>query len=105
MEKVKEKDKEVADQVTTDVVIVGAGMSGLAAADLLHRNGIDVVVLEASHRLVSRVVCVRRLRQMGAVLVLTAWSAAGRPVGSSFRQMSRTGQATPRAGPAPVSRR
>ena len=53
MEKVKEKDKQVADCVTTDVVIVGAGMSGLAAADLLHRNGVDVVVLEASHRLVS----------------------------------------------------
>ena len=34
-----------------DVVIVGAGMAGLAAADQLYRNGIsDFVILEASAR-------------------------------------------------------
>ena len=36
---------------TADVVIVGAGISGLAAADQLYRNGInDFVILEASGR-------------------------------------------------------
>lgn len=36
---------------TADVIIIGAGMSGLAAADHLHTNGIDdVVILEASNR-------------------------------------------------------
>lgn len=34
-----------------DVVIVGAGMAGLAAADYLRRSGItDFVILEASER-------------------------------------------------------
>ena len=40
---------------TADVIIIGAGMSGLAAADHLHTNGIDdVVILEASNRLDDR---------------------------------------------------
>ena len=37
---------------TADVIIIGAGMSGLAAADHLRSNGIDdVIILEASSRL------------------------------------------------------
>jgi len=40
-----ERDKVV------DVVIVGAGMAGLAAADRLRRSGIhNFVILEASNR-------------------------------------------------------
>src|SRR4051812_14929404 len=38
-----------------DVVVVGAGVSGLAAAWRLLRNGKSVVVLEASDRLGGRV--------------------------------------------------
>lgn len=38
-------------ELKADVVIVGAGMSGLAAADYLRRSGItDFVILEASER-------------------------------------------------------
>ncbi len=38
-------------QKTADVVIVGAGIAGLTAADHLRRNGVmDVVILEASNR-------------------------------------------------------
>ncbi|MGK2868982.1 MAG: flavin monoamine oxidase family protein [Mycobacterium sp.] len=37
-----------------DVIVIGAGMSGLIAARELHRNGIDVLVLEASDRLGGR---------------------------------------------------
>lgn len=38
-----------------DVVVVGAGFSGLAAADLLHRGGHSVVVLEAQDRVGGKV--------------------------------------------------
>lgn len=38
-------------QKTADVVIVGAGIAGLTAADHLRRNGVmNVVILEASSR-------------------------------------------------------
>jgi len=41
--------------MTADVVVVGAGLAGLAAANAVHRAGRDVVVLEASDRIGGRV--------------------------------------------------
>ena len=38
-----------------DIVVVGAGLSGVHAARLLHRAGADFVVLEASHRIGGRI--------------------------------------------------
>jgi ribulose 1,5-bisphosphate synthetase/thiazole synthase len=50
--RIDKKKKKMEKKIkTADVVIVGAGISGLAAADQLHRNGItDFVILEASGR-------------------------------------------------------
>lgn len=42
---------------TTDVVIVGAGMAGLSAANELRQHGIEVVVVEANDRVGGRVQC------------------------------------------------
>jgi len=39
----------------TDVVIIGAGAAGLAAARELHQHGIDVIVIEARERIGGRV--------------------------------------------------
>ena len=43
------------DLVTHDVAVVGAGLAGLRAAQLLCRRGLDVVVLEAADRAGGRV--------------------------------------------------
>ena len=48
----------MASTVTTDVVILGAGPSGAAAAALLHQRGQKVLVLE-------------RQTEAGAVVVVT----------------------------------
>ena len=37
-----------------DVIVIGAGVSGLSAARLLHQNGFDVLVLEAQDRVGGR---------------------------------------------------
>jgi len=41
------------------IIIVGAGMAGLAAADLLLKAGHDPVILEAQHRVGGRVLTIR----------------------------------------------
>ena len=43
-----------ADEKIYDVVVIGAGISGLSAADALTQLGYDVVVLEAKDRVGGR---------------------------------------------------
>ncbi len=48
-------DRACREQTSVDVVIVGAGISGLAVADALTSSGMDVAVLEARHRTGGRI--------------------------------------------------
>ncbi len=43
------------DAQVTDVLVIGAGISGLAAASLLQQHGLRVVVLEARSRIGGRI--------------------------------------------------
>ncbi|MDB4899742.1 MAG: amine oxidase, partial [Gemmatimonadetes bacterium] len=43
----------------TDVVVIGAGVAGLAAARQLHDEGVRVVVLEARDRIGGRILTAR----------------------------------------------
>jgi monoamine oxidase len=49
--------------VDVDVIVVGAGISGLCAASLLHRYDVRVLVLEARDRVGGRTVCRRPPRE------------------------------------------
>jgi len=43
------------DNLDCDVIIVGAGLSGLACANLLHNAGLKTIILEASDRIGGRI--------------------------------------------------
>lgn len=49
----------VAGNPLTDVVVIGAGVAGLAAGRALHERGIDVTLVEARERIGGRIVTVR----------------------------------------------
>lgn len=56
-----------------DVVIIGAGLSGLMAATELHRAGLSYVVLEAMDRVGGKTLTVAASSQGGHVDVGAAW--------------------------------
>jgi monoamine oxidase len=70
------------------VVVVGAGLAGLAAADALRRAGADVVVVEARDRVGGRVfskrLCNGAVVEMGAEFILPG-SALTRELAARFR--------------------
>ncbi len=61
-----------AEMSDVDVVVVGAGVAGLAAAARLRREGVSTVVLEAKQRIGGRAHTVRPRRLGGAMLDLGA---------------------------------
>ncbi|XP_070575269.1 amine oxidase [flavin-containing] B-like isoform X2 [Ptychodera flava] len=67
-----EKDK-MSRRLKKDVIVIGAGISGMSAAKLLHEAGLDVLVLEARDRPGGRSVTYRDSRygcaDMGAAFV------------------------------------
>ncbi len=59
-----------------DVLIVGAGLSGLSAAYYLKKAGIDAVVLEARERCGGRIFTVRAEGNNTPVEMGATWFAA-----------------------------
>lgn len=56
------------------VIVVGAGVSGLHAAAVLHRHGCEVVVLEARDRIGGRILTSRKgdhVRDIGKITIRT----------------------------------
>lgn len=52
------------------VIVVGAGVSGLLAAAVLHRHGCEVVILEARDRIGGRILTTRKgdhVRDIGKI--------------------------------------
>ncbi|KAF4826680.1 putative flavin-containing monoamine oxidase A [Colletotrichum tropicale] len=61
------------EPVNVDVVIVGAGLSGLRAAVDIHKSGLSYVVLEAMDRVGGKTLSVAASTQGGVVDVGAAW--------------------------------
>lgn len=56
------------------VIVVGAGVSGLHAAAVLHRHGCEVVILEARDRIGGRILTTRKgehVRDIGKITIRT----------------------------------
>jgi monoamine oxidase len=92
------------------VVIIGAGLAGLAAADALRREGVDVVVVEARDRVGGRVWSAPfagGVAERGAEFVFTGddvLRATAHRLGLRlYRKGTHYGDREPRGGP-PVSR-
>jgi monoamine oxidase len=73
------------ERLSTGCVVVGAGLSGLAAATTLHEAGVDVTVLEARDRVGGRACSVRL--DDGTVLDL-----GGQWIGASHHRLARLGR-------------
>ncbi|MDF1863677.1 MAG: FAD-dependent oxidoreductase [Saprospiraceae bacterium] len=48
------KSTENITQVKPKIIVIGAGVSGLTTAKLLHEDGFDVTILEAKERIGGR---------------------------------------------------
>lgn len=69
---------------THDVVVIGAGLAGLRAAERLEQRGLDVLVLEAQQRVGGRI---HSMRQLGDNA-----EAGGTYIGAGYRRIIATAE-------------
>lgn len=74
LEELTVKGTHAARSERKKVIVVGAGISGLRAAAVLHRHGCEVVVLEARDRIGGRILTTRNgdhVRDIGKITLRT----------------------------------
>ena len=83
------------------VVVVGGGIAGLVAAARLAAAGVEVTLLERSHRLGG---CVRTIPFAGRALDVGAeMMVTGPPAGSAWRSSGSATTSSPRSRRPPMS--
>ncbi|RWS21230.1 Lysine-specific histone demethylase 1A-like protein, partial [Leptotrombidium deliense] len=82
------KVRVVPVKKTGRVIIIGAGISGLAAAQQLHRFGMDVVVLEARDRVGGRLVTFRKNNYIADLGAMVVTGLGGNPITVIAKQIN-----------------
>ncbi|RWS12458.1 Lysine-specific histone demethylase 1A-like protein [Dinothrombium tinctorium] len=75
-----QKLKAIPVKRTGRVIIIGAGISGLAAAQQLHRFGMDVIVLESRDRVGGRLVTFRKNNYIADLGAMVVTGLGGNPI-------------------------
>jgi len=63
------KKERLTEDISTEVVVIGAGMAGLLTAYLLHQENIDTIVLEANRIASGQTMNTTAKISMGVIMI------------------------------------
>lgn len=82
------REKTVSTKKTGKVIIIGAGIAGLAAAQQLQRFGMDVVILEARDRVGGRISTFRKTPWIADLGAMVITGLGGNPMAFLAKQIN-----------------